>query len=501
MPFASAEINLLSNIENIYNVNEKIPLKLSISHGEFIDGFVKASLICEKTKMEFFISPIALKTSQQEINIPELRLTKNMLGKCSLEFSLTDNSDILIEKKTIKIFEVSENLNLEHNLNKDKLLPNEELEITGNVKNVRGELINNGKVKIFFDDIESSADLNKGKFSYNYRIPGNIKSNAHLLKLNFEDNNGNKVLKESGIGVIPKPSKLKNLVNKLDFLPKEKVIIESLLYDQADDIIENNAKIKVYDANNDLIAEGNKKVEFTLDQYALPGEWIIKSSTEDFNIESKFNVGKIKKVETYVENGIVYVKNIGNTEFDDKVKIEAIGENGKEFYANIKIDPKESKAVRLSDEIKQGGLFNVNVIANNEKKSYSNINVPESNDILYLTGRVVSDTGNLVVDKPYIPLSIIVFLASLIFFRRTSKKNYEKRWQRDAQEGFTIAKKIEQDKMKSGIKPRRFKIDENEAKDFRDRMLKNSEENKNNNQGYLYKNPPKDKGNLFGMFD
>lgn len=142
MPFANAEINLLSNIENFYNINEKIPLKLSISSNEERDGFVKASLICDKNNIDYFMSPFAFTTSQKEIEIPELRLTKNMLGKCSLESSLLDNSNILIEKKIIKLFEVSENLNLNFDLNKDKLLPNEELKITGEVKNIRGESLN-----------------------------------------------------------------------------------------------------------------------------------------------------------------------------------------------------------------------------------------------------------------------------------------------------------------------------------------------------------------------
>jgi hypothetical protein len=501
MPFANAEINLLSNIENFYNINEKIPLKLSISSNEERDGFVKASLICDKNNIDYFMSPFAFTTSQKEIEIPELRLTKNMLGKCSLESSLLDNSNILIEKKIIKLFEVSENLNLNFDLNKDKLLPNEELKITGEVKNIRGESLNTGKVKIYFDNQESQTDLDKGKFSYSYRIPGNIKSNTHSLKLSFDDNNGNKVAKESSISVIPKPSSLKIKINKLDFLPKEQVLIESLLYDQADDLIENDAKIKVYDTKNNLIREGNNNLDFTLDQYALPGTWVIKASTDDFNIESKFNIGEIKKVETYLEDGTVYIKNIGNAPFNQEIKIEAIGENGKEFYKKVELNPKESKAIPLSSEIKEGGKFNINVLANNEKQSYQSVNIPESNNPLYLTGRVVSNTGNMVVDKPFIPLTIIIALALLIFARKSRKRNIEYKRQRDSQEGYNIAKKIEQEKMKMGIKPRRFKIDEAEAKDFTNRMLKNAEDNKKNNQGYLYRNPPKEKGGLFGMFD
>ncbi len=498
LQFVSAEISILSQVESIYNINEKIPLKLAISYELEKDGFVKSSLICDNTKLDYFITPFALKTSPQDLNIPDLRLTKNMLGKCSLEVYLTDGEDVLLEKKIVKVFEVSENLILTVRLNKDKLSPNDVLEIKGDVKNVRGELLDNGKVKIFLDD-EDAAELEKGEFSYNYQILGNIKSNVHILKISFEDDYGNKDSKEFSIFINPKPSNLKNLLNKIDLLPGDKVSIEALLYDQADDLIENNAEIKVFSPEKELVKGGNYKLEFTLDQYALPGEWMVKTSTQDFKIESKFNVGNIKKVQTYVEEGLLYVKNVGNIEFDDEIEVTALGENGKRFAKKIKLDPKESKIIYLSDKLKQG-QYDLDVLANAQKESFENIKVPESGDPLYLTGKVIKNTGNELVDKPYILLLIILSGGLLFYFVRGIKKREKHRRERQIQEGYTKAREIVQEKIKSGVKPRKFNINEDEAKDFRERMLKNINENKSNDQGYLHRKP-KDKGGLFGMFD
>ncbi len=498
--FVSAEISVLSQIEDIYNINEKIPLKLTINYDQELDGFVKSSLICDNANLDYFITPFTFKASPQELIIPDLRLTKNMLGKCSLEVSLTDSGDVLLEKKSVKIFEVSENLILTVNLDKEKFYPNDELQIKGDVKNVRGELLDAGKADIILDNEKLNADLDKGEFSYNYQIPGNIKSNSHELKISFEDDYGNKADKEFSIFINPKPTQLKNLFNKIDFLPNDRVTIESLLYDQAADLMENNAEIRVFNPDEDLIKEGNYKLEFTLDQYALPGEWTVKTSTADFSIESKFKVGEVKKVQTYVEDGALYVKNIGNVEFDDVIEIKAIGLDGKEFEEKIKLSPKESKIIDLSDELKKG-RYDLNVLADSQKESFESVNVPESDNPLYLTTKAVTETGNKLIDKPYILIAIILCAVSLVYFIQTAKKRNQFRKEREVQLGYNKAREIAQEKIKQGIKPKKFNIDESEAKDFRERMLKNMNEKKNDDQGYLHKNPKNDKPGLFGMFN
>ncbi|MEK6862793.1 MAG: hypothetical protein AABW57_01375 [Nanoarchaeota archaeon] len=500
IPFVSAEINVLNQIEQIYNINERIPLKIVVTYDQELEGYVKSSVICDNAKLDYFVSPITLKISPQEINIPDLRLTKNMIGKCSLEVSLTNDQDILLDKNVVKIFEVSDNLILTVNLNKDKLSPNDELKMNGDIKNVRGQLLDKGQVKILLDDQEFSTELNKGEFSYTYQIPADVKSNSHPLKISLEDGYGNKASKEFSIFINPKPTMLKTLLNKIDFLPEDKVSIESLLYDQADDLIENNAEIKVFDPENELVKQSNSKIEFTLDQYALPGTWLIKTSTDNFKIESKFNVKEVKKVQTYVEDGVLYVKNVGNVPFDDEIQVQAIGEDGKEFTKKINIDPKESKIIKLSNELLQG-KYDLNVLANDQKESFDNVSVPEKDDPLYLTGKSVETATNKLIDQPYLIILIVLIIVLIFYFSIKIKKDNRFRREKETQLGYMRAREIEQGKIKQGIKPRRFNINEKEAKDFTNRMLKNIDREKRNNEDYLRKPPKDDKPGLFGMFD
>ena len=120
VPFVGAEISVLNQIEQLYNINERVPLKVAVSYTEEIDGSVKSSIICDNANVDYFVTPFYLKTSPQEITIPELKLTKNMLGKCSLEVSLSDDIGTLLDKKVASIFEVSQDLILTVNINKNE---------------------------------------------------------------------------------------------------------------------------------------------------------------------------------------------------------------------------------------------------------------------------------------------------------------------------------------------------------------------------------------------
>src|SRR3990167_7729233 len=475
VPFVTAEIDVLTQAEDFYNINERIPVKIVVAHTQEEDGFVKAGAICDNANLDYFVSPILLKTSPQELTIPDLKLTKTMAGKCSLEISLLDSSNALIEKEVVKVFEISSELILSTSLNKDTLSPGEELKIKGDLKNIRGELLDKGQVKIFLDENEFSTELNKGEFSYTYSIPSNIKSNSHSLKISYEDGFENKASKEFSIFIAPRPSKLKILINKLDFLPDDQITIESLLYDQADDLMEN---------------------------HALPGSWVIKASTDEFKVESTFNVAEVKKVEVYVEDGIVYVRNIGNVPYDDEVEVKAIGEDGKEFTKRVQVDPSESRIIKLSDELKEG-IYNLNLATNGEAKSFEEVSVPESDDPLYVTGKSVSNTINDLIDKPLLLFAILLAIILGGYFTIRNRRIKQFRKEKEIQQGYTRAREIEQQKIKQGITPRKFNINKDEAKDFTSQMLKRMDEKRQNNENPSSKSrrDEDNKPGLFGMFN
>ena len=81
---ASAEIQVLNNVQEIYNVNDNIPLKTSISYKEEISGYIRVNIECDNKFLEHYTTPFEFKQNPQEIEIPGLILTENMIGKCTL---------------------------------------------------------------------------------------------------------------------------------------------------------------------------------------------------------------------------------------------------------------------------------------------------------------------------------------------------------------------------------------------------------------------------------
>ena len=251
IPLVKAEINVLNDVYDFYNINEKIPLKLVITSEQETSGFIKANIECDNKVLDYYVMPVTLKTTKQEFDIPELTLTKSMVGKCDLNIKITDNENNLIDKKIVKVFEVSNLLILDYELSKNELSPNSKVDISGTVKNIRGETIKLGQAIMNIDNSSYTSNLDNSEFSFIYNVPSNIKSKNHEVTVSFEDNYGNKASKDSTFYVNPKPTSLKNLLNKLDFLPGELVEVEALLYDQAGDLIENNADIKIYNPKDE----------------------------------------------------------------------------------------------------------------------------------------------------------------------------------------------------------------------------------------------------------
>ena len=495
IPLVKAEINVLNDVYDFYNINEKIPLKLVITSEQETSGFIKANIECDNKVLDYYVMPVTLKTTKQEFDIPELTLTKSMVGKCDLNIKITDNENNLIDKKIVKVFEVSNLLILDYELSKNELSPNSKVDISGTVKNIRGETIKLGQAIMNIDNSSYTSNLDNSEFSFIYNVPSNIKSKNHEVTVSFEDNYGNKASKDSSFYVNPKPTSLKNLLNKLDFLPGELVEVEALLYDQAGDLIENNADIKIYNPKDELVKEGSYKIIFDLDKSSLPGLWVIKTNANDFKIVSSFNVKEIKDVEFYLEEGILYIKNTGNVDFKDVAKVK-VGDLT--FTKDVDISPGETTALELSDKVEQG-TYDVNVVLNNREKDFKDVNVPRSTNPLILSSFAVKKAGDIVIDKPYILIILLGFIFLYSYIRHKTKKNRIFSREKEFQRGSTRIQEIRKEKESKGFKPKKFKeMNEEELKDYRSQILKNLKNQNQEKPGSLSRKP-EDKDS-FGFF-
>mgnify|MGYP001611725214 CR=1 FL=1 len=193
---------------------------------------------------------------------------------------------------------VNNKLALTLNLNKLEFLPGEKLTLTGIVKRSLDNIEINGKATITFEDKTYDVDVVKGKFSYEFDLANNIKSNLHNIDIFVIDNNGNSLKQQLEYSITPVQTRLENNFNTKSFLPDETLKITSKVYDQAEDLINDIILIKIFDPKNNLVLEKEieteKEASFKITMGTIPGEYKVIIESTDLSTEDKFTVQEVK---------------------------------------------------------------------------------------------------------------------------------------------------------------------------------------------------------------
>ncbi len=493
-----AEISVLNTVDSSYNINEKIALQTTITNTKDISGYVKANIDCDNYNLDYYVTPFEFKTTPQQINIPELTLTESMLGKCTLNIILLDLNDSLIDQSLVQLIDVSDKLNLNSLLADYDLDVGQSLIVKGTVTNIRNLPVNDAILTITLEDNNYEYNLDKSDFEITLPLAETIKSGTHEITVNVKDPSGNSAETVLGYTIIPKAMDLKNLVNKLEFLPGESVEISSLLYDQANDLIENDAEIRLYNPDNKYVTQGYGKLIYVLPSYANPGTWIVRTSNKLFNIESKFIVKELKQADIYIEGNTLFVKNTGNVNYQDDITVNA---GDQEFTKQVNIPPNEVEKIELNKKL-DPGVYDVTVASSSGLKEFPQLNVEKSTDPSYLTGLAVTKTANTLIEKPYLIFTLLALILVTLYLVNRNKTLKRVKHEREIQLGNTQMLKIKKDKGVS-FQPKKFsEMNDEELKDYRKQILKNMKDDKKDdeNPGYQYK-PPKEGKGLFSMFD
>ena len=515
MPIAIAEIQVTKNINQNYNISDKLSYSLSIIQDKTYQGFLTSTINCDKYSITYFTTPLSfIKDTKQDINIPELILTDEMLGYCNININIQNLNKNTLEQITLGNFFVGNNLEIDTFLNKQSFKPGDQIEISGTVKNNRGELLNNIPVSITIDNKETKLiNVNDQKFSYSFKLDNNVKSFEHSLYFEAKENNniGKKTIQ---FYVTPIPTRLKNGYTKVEFLPGETVEIESLIYDQADDLIDNNAQIKVYNPKDKLIIEGTRKVILQLSSNAIPGEYEVKTSYESLKIESTFKVKELEKLDSILDGKNIILKSTGNIPYKDEIRIILNDKNS--FSKSIDIKPNEQEIINLAREIPESGTYLVKINTKYETKVLGQVTLTKELSFFEglsnpITGAVVSVRDNYGYFPFYAVILAVIIAVILIAYQRNKKTNLKTR-ETDRREGEKYMQNLRSRRENPEAYRKRFNIDEKEISDFRKQMLKNitnektetkkqsSYSSRDEDEGYRSVKPKTGKG-LFSMFD
>src|SRR3989344_3423939 len=323
-----------------------------------------ASITIKKDNETFFVDTVDVKGGSFQYgynaeNIPG--------GKYYVDFYISDlyrNEKIF---KDVVNFNVHDNLEIKAGFQKEDILPGESVIVNGDVRFNNGELVEQAKLKINGVDVA----VNKGLFTYKIDTMTNMKSGENPVILKVTDDYGNIGEGLISFKVIPVPTRLTLITDKEEYLPNEYVEINAFLYDQADDKIDNQAKVVLRDSSGNPIQEGTASLIVKLDQFAKPGVWKINAQLDKLKVEDEFVVKPSINLTIWVEGQDIFVKNAGNVKFNDDLQVNVDDEV---FVETISLELAEIKKIELD---KYEGLSNVDVLADNNVYKFGEVDRSE----------------------------------------------------------------------------------------------------------------------------
>lgn len=446
IPYVNAGLSVTSPLHTSYNLGDSLEFEAKIIEGYNLNGFFKAKIKCPNSENVYFSTPISITANKEKkISIPELKIIESMIGSCTINFIIEDQSNTLVEQTTSPTFDATNLLSLNLKLNKLELYPEDKLKIIGDSKNARGEKTKTANVYVIIDNTTYEDNLKSGTFSFSLDLGKNIKSYEHNAEIKIEDGYGNKGSNTFIFKVAPIPTGLKNSLNNVEFKPEETAEIESLLYDQAGDLLKSASKIIVINPKGEESLnqqlETETKASLVLPKYALPGQWIIKTEAGGLNLKTTFKVLEVRNIDVKIDGSNLIITNIGNVNYKDKIEVD-IGEIP--IIKRLGLTPGEEVILNLADEkdIISSASYNVKVLSGIQEYNFENVQIdPNPKNILEkyspLTGHsVLGSIGGLpsnILLYSLIPIGLILlyiiikWLIGRIKFSPNPKKDDEQK--------------------------------------------------------------------------
>lgn len=436
IPSVFAEITITID-KSEFNLGDELAAGVEIIEENDLEGFFRLSIICDDNTFEYYATPISLEANvNKEIDIPYLVLFEDFIGECHLDGVLKSQKDDIIDQTPSTLFIVSNALNMFLSKSTFTSNPGEEINIKGSVKNSYDTNIDNANITLILDNEITTFAIKKGIIDYNFKIPGDIKSGDHFMDITIEDNYGNKGKEVIGLEVNQVPTTIDTKLNKDLFIPSETLQVEITLLDQADDFIDETINFEIINPENGKIyleevrSEGIAK--YTFEQYAVPGEYRLRSFFNDIVTEDIVAVQEYEKLKLSLEDNIVSIKNIGNIKYKKKSTIILEDEKNNEYIIRKKLNlvPSEFITIDLSKEVPEGN-YKVEL----PEETVENIPIEDNRNLLKKTGQSLSGvTGKIVgtSDKAiFSPFTAAVILVLMIIVIGINKNNIKRLFKRD----------------------------------------------------------------------
>jgi len=441
IPVAFADITITLPEKDIYNFGEKVSPSVTIMEDQDRDGFFTMNIICRDYELTYYTIPLSLEAGfRTQLTIPDLSLSKSMIGDCNLESNFEISDGEKIDSAESGYFLVIDKINIiiDENL---EAKPGDNIIISGEIIKESNEEIKQVQVTISFQDKEYEVDASTGKFEHTIQLDGDAATGIVPMRIVARDkyDNYGDILLTININAIP--TRITNIFEKDILVPGDNLKVQINLYDHKSNVMNGNVNVKVFDSNDEFIAEkktqSSKYFEFRIDDQQAPGNYFLLSTFEDVKRQDKFVIGVLRKITMQQEGSFVYIENVGNVKYDDEITI-VLENDEKNYLINEKINlvPGEKISIDLSKEVPRGnydiilpgdvvesedsaeGAGAVNVIQDVVIDDNRNVLKKTADGIASVTGAVVSSiTGAVVSAAGYVasrPILAAIFLILII---------------------------------------------------------------------------------------
>ncbi len=339
-------------------------------------------------------------------------------GDYNVEIIVSDEDNNEQKFKAAK-FTLTNQLNIMADTNKYEYVPGQEVSIEGEVRNVLHEPVELASAYVELDGQQFSAEIQNNEIIKSINLPEDIKSGKHTIIIKVRDNLGNKGTMEKDIYVTPIATRL-----DIDFLvnnyePGNKAVMDVAVYDQTSDLISDYVKVKFYNPDDDLIATkdilSGSQEEFTFPKYAMPGEWLVKTQYWDLEKEKVLTVEEIKDFTAKITGQVVTIKNEGNVENKEPIKLNLHGEEGDfTIYSKENINPGETVDIELKKNA-PSGIYTLAVFEPNGKEE-------EFDSVVITDGKAIKNLNTIFSLLVLMVVGMIIFMTVTINKKKMTPK-------------------------------------------------------------------------------
>ena len=435
IPIAFGQISITLPEKELYNLGEKIVPTVSIKENQDCGGFFSLGISCDDYDMEYYKIPLSLEADfRTQLSVPELLISKDMTGECSLKANFESTDGENIDTGWSEYFFVTDELDIIIDENLESK-PGEDIIILGEVKKRSNEVFSKGEATISFRNEDDKIENISDKFEHTIHLSDDIEAGDIPILIVVRDKYDNYGDKTSNLKVIPIPKAIENIFQNYNLIPGDTLKVRVILYDHNHHVMDGNINVKIFYPDEKLVTENEIQsqnyFEFKIEKRQVPGTYFFLTSFENVKEQNSFTVEEVRKIIMRQEGSLVNIENVGNVEYEDEVTI-ILESDDKKYVINKKVDlkPGEKTTIDLSKEVPQGTYdivlpeeavgIDENVVIEDVVIS-DNRSVPKkiTGAMSVVTGAVVSTVG-YITSRPILA-SIILSLIVIGTVARYSK--------------------------------------------------------------------------------